>query len=114
MSAKGILNPYPVITAEDMSADITSLPSVVTSLDNIAYQVVYTGSPVGVFNVEASLDGTNWTVLVFEAEINTTNSPSPFLININQLPYAQVRLTYTADSGSGSLSAMVMAKRLGG
>ena len=114
MSVKGVINPYQVIDSPDMTVSITSRPTVVLGQDNVSYQVSYTGSPVGEFFVEASNDGINWASLTFVTPITTGGSPNPFLININQIPYAQIRLRYAPDSGSGTLSAVVAAKRLGG
>lgn len=114
MSAKSVINPFKVVDAQSMTTEVISLPTAITSQDNVAYQVTYSGSPTGSFNVEATLDGTTWSTLVFSPAMTAANSASPFLININQVPYAQLRLKYTPSSGTGTMTAIVMAKRLGG
>lgn len=114
MSVKGVVGPYTVVTNQTMASAITSLPTVVLGMDNASYQVTYSGSPVGAFTVESSNDGASWSALVFSTTVDTTTASSPFLINLNQLPYAQIRLRYTPTSGSGTMNAIVVAKRLGG
>ena len=114
MSQKAVIKPYAVLTAGDMSGNLTTLATNVESSDNIGYQIVYSGSPTGVFNIEGTIDGLHWTALTFSSQPTTANAPTGTLFNLNQLPYLQTRLSYTATSGSGSLTVYVMSKRLGG
>lgn len=114
MSSKAVTQPFQVVTNGDMSGTVISLESSVTTQDNAGYQVSYTGSPVGEFTVEATIDGVNWSALDFGTPMTVDLSPSGFLINMNQLPYAKIRLKYVPDSGSGTMQATAMVKRLGG
>lgn len=114
MSVKGLIPHYAVLTAGDMSTSLTTLVTSVGATDNVAYQLVYTGSPVGTFLVEASINGTDWSALTFSTAITTSSAPSGSLININQIPYRQLRLRYVPTSGTGSLTVWFEGKRLGG
>ncbi len=49
MSQKSVTPHYQVVTAGDMSGSITSLVTNIVAQDNCAYQVVYSGAPVGSF-----------------------------------------------------------------
>lgn len=115
MSVKAVITPYPVITNGDMSGTLTSLATDVLSCDNIAYQVVYTGSPVGDFAIEGTVNGTNWEPLdLGNPSPEASGSSGSFVVSLKGIPYAKLRLVYTATSGTGNLSVWVMGKRQGG
>jgi len=115
MSAKAVIKPFQVVTDGNMSGDVTSLPTDIESVDAVGYQVVFTGTAVGDFEVHGSINGTNWEAL-------DLGSPSPeaagvggsFVISLSLIPYSKLRLKFVRTSGSGTLNAWVMAKRLGG
>lgn len=120
--SKKVIEPVNVLTAGDMSGDLASSPSIVKYMDNIAYQCVFTGSPVGVFNVEVSLDNvkdasgkvlpaTNWAPMSATG-INVSGG-SPQFIDVNQTSACQIRCTFTAGGGSsGSLDILVSSKEI--
>lgn len=114
MSSKGLIPHYATLDAGDMTTTLTSKVTSIGATDNVAYQLVYTGSPVGTFLVEASINGDDWSALTFATPITTSNAPTGSLININQIPYRQIRLRYVPTSGSGSLTVWFEGKRLGG
>ena len=114
MSEKSFVTNFKVIEAQDMTNPITSLPSRTAAQDNLAYQIIYTGTPSGTFLVEATLNGTDWTALAFASPITTNTAPSGSLININQSPYSQIRIRYVPTSGTGTLTVIYASKRLGG
>lgn len=114
MSSKAVTQPFQVVVDGNMATEVISKVTTVNTQDNAAYQVVYTGAPDGTFLVEATINGSSWTPLVFATPITVSNSPSPFLINMNQLPYHQIRLRYVPTGGTGTLQVHTMAKRLGG
>lgn len=104
---KNFLAPYLAITAGDMS--LTSLTSSIIDasyLDNICLQMAWTGSPIGTFSVQGSLDKTNWTQ--FATGDCTAGSPS--LFDLNQLSFPYVRVVYTKGSGTGTLNVLAGGK----
>ena len=115
MSTKAVTQPYQVVTNGDMSADLVSISTDIKTQDNVGYQVIYTGTPTGDFLVQGTINGIDWETL----DIGT---PGPtaigmggsFVVSLTQVPYAKLRLAYTASSGMGLLNVWVMVKRLGG
>lgn len=103
-----------------MSDDIVSLIINAQYQDNVGIQVQWTSADaVGTIAVEASLDydprletGTFYA-LTFNPALAQPNSDSGgYLINLNQLPYTYYRVTYTRDSGSGTLDAWATSKEV--
>lgn len=105
----------------DLSANITSQATNVQNSDNIGIQLVWSGtSPSGEAFVETSNDydpikntGT-WAALDFGRDILITGNTGNHLININLVPFAWIRLTYTRVSGSGDLVSTLVMKQVGG
>lgn len=115
MSSKAVVHPYRVLTNGDMSGDLVTLATGIEWVDDVAYQLVWTGNAIGTFSVEATIDGENWVAL----DLGTPGpaaegSSNSHLISLGLIPYAKVRVSYDSTSGTGSLSVWIMAKRLGG
>lgn len=121
-STKNILLPSQVITGGDMStATVTSLVTTITGLDNLSYQLVWTGSPVGTFDLQGSntyAPGIGGTVLNAGTWTSVTLSPAPvasgsggnLLLNLDGLGFAYVRMVYTKTSGTGTLNGTIAGK----
>lgn len=115
MSQKAVIKPYQVLTNGDLSGAVTSLPTDIESMDDVAYQVVFTGNAVGTFSVEGTINGTNWEALnLGDPGPQAEGTSGSFLVSLGLVPYAKLRLSYSAVSGTGVVNAWVMAKRLGG
>lgn len=112
MGRKNVALPYQLLDGESMGASFTSAATNVTYTDVVGYQLTWTGTPTGTFDIEATVDGTNWEALTLSPAPQATGAAGGTLISLNQIPYAQVRLKYTRTSGTGSLSAWVMTKTL--
>ena len=129
---KSNLKQYELVAAASMTTSITSPVTSIEFLDNIGYQIDYSGSPVGTFSVQVSADYNqdyqgnvmnagswvtvpvtywNGTTFVDSTTIPTTVS-SPVFVNLNQLSAPWVRVVYTFASGSGSLNIWVCGKML--
>lgn len=119
---KNNLQSYQIITAGDMSADITSAVTNIQTLDNIGIQLNWTGSPVGVFEVQVSIDyaqdnfgnvinAGHWTPIDFQVGPSTTDG-SPIYLDLNQLSAPWIRTFYDRTSGTGTLSAYITAKMI--
>lgn len=113
-------DPEKVVVDGDMGqATITSEFVPIRRYDLISFHVIWTGSPVGVFTVEASdneEDASSFVALEMDVypntSIRTDNSENPFLIKIDVCPYRGIRLKYTRESGSGTLNVFAAAKKL--
>ena len=108
MSRKNVVLPYQLFTDADVSLDQLSDAVNVQYLDNAGIQVKFTGTPTGVFEVLASINGVDYESLVFASTITTAQDS--FLINMQQLPYVWFKLSYIASSGSGTLNAWTSVK----
>lgn len=127
MSKKRIIEPFKAIDAASMGADITSAVTNCKNLDNMCYQVKWSGgsTPVGEIFVQVTnddLDNTSqnpeatatWTDLDFGSAISVSGNSGNHFININQNPGAYIRLFYDRASGSGTMTATLVAKGMGG
>ena len=111
---KNVLLPYLVLNGGDMSGDITTADTTVTNTDVVGYHLTWTGTPTGVFEVQATVNGTDWQALSLSPTPQATGAAGGTLISLNQIPYNKVRVFYDRTSGSGSLTVWIMTKQLGG
>lgn len=133
MSRKSNLLKFQNIVAGD--ASLTSVTSTITNiehLDNIGLQFSWTGSPVGTFAVQVSVDhaqDTNgnvtvagsWTAIPLSylssgsmttATTIPTSVGSPIYVDLNQLSAPWIRVVYTKGSGTGTLTGYITAKTI--
>lgn len=103
-----------------MSGDLTTAAIDVRSFPYAAIQAVWTGTPTGTFSVDGSIDNvqnpsqvTNWFPTGTSVN-NPAGSADSTLINLQGVGFSWLRLSYTAGSGSGSLSVLFFAKAGGG
>lgn len=112
------------------TAILVSLPTNISYKDSYAIELVWTGTPTGIFAVQGSVDynpglpqsaGTanagNWVnipvVDVNNATPTAAGAAGVSLINMNQLAFPWIRVKYTNSAGSGSLTATIFGKSLG-
>jgi hypothetical protein len=112
MALKNIIKPYHLMTDGDMSGNLTSNSVDVTYTDNVGIQLNFTGNPVGTFAVEGTIDESSWSELSFSSTPSAAGSADTHLLNLNQIPYKKIRVTYTRTSGTGTLNVYVMSKGL--
>lgn len=114
MGRKSIIKSYKIIEAGDMSDDITSVVTDCTPIDNIGLLAEWSGSsPSGVLSIEVQNGDSEWSALDFGSPITISGNSGNINININQIPFENIRTIYTADSGSGSLTVTLAAKVVG-
>lgn len=113
MSRKNVLTPYQIFTSGSMASTntLTSADIDVSYLDNVAIQVVWTGTPNGSFDVKGSVDSTTFTSLGI-ADLDVSGAAGNHLINLNNVPFKKLRVTYTNTSSTGTLNGYVMAKEV--
>ncbi len=135
MSTRTSLRPQVVIPSPqatpastgDMSANITSAPTVLQSLTMVNYAYSWTGtSPVGTISIQASSDctvlpeggvsGGAWNTVPLVSSgtavtsVAVTGNTGNGMIDIYGLAAFAVRTVYTYTSGTGTLTATVTCK----
>lgn len=127
MSSRPNLRPFPVILNQSMATSVNSEPSALTLVSYVSYTVTWSGSPVGILQVEACNDvgvdpngayiANTGTWVPIYMNVNGTSSNSIVVngagnafIDIDGIAAAYIRLSYTATSGSGTLNAIVAGK----
>lgn len=92
---------------------ITSATQNVTNFDNLGLQVSWTGTPTGVISVMCSIDNVTFFALTFNPVLDQpAGSAGGYLINLNQLPFAYMRVQYVNASGVGVFNVYVNKKDL--
>lgn len=113
---KNVVKSYDMLSAASMASDQTSAATNVINMDKASIHVSWTGSsPVGTLSVQArngELD--SWYDLDFGGVISVSGASGDHQIILNELPFTDIRLTYTATSGSGSITARISMKQVGG
>lgn len=124
MSArKNVLPLYPIVIAQSMSSDITSLVTSIQYMDNIGIQLNWTGTPVGTFSIQISADYQrdingnvtnpgNWINLVLSSNPTAAGSADVAYVDLNQLSAPWIRVVYSRTSGTGILDAFITGKML--
>lgn len=128
MSVKS-LNRYELLTNQSMAATFTSPVTVVSTQDNVSYQIdIRTTDSIGTFKIQASNDyslipGTtqvansgHWVDLTLGGGTPSAAAANDDInISLNQVPFAALRLVYTSGTaGTGHCDVWVSSKRLGG
>lgn len=113
--AKRIVPGFKIFDAQAMATSSNSVVSNVQNLDKASVLVEWSGtSPVGVLTAQAqNKDDGSWYDLDFGSVINVTGNTGSHTLIFNELPFVNLRLAYTATSGTGSLSATIMSKAVG-
>lgn len=110
-----------LISAGDMSGNLTSIALLLDQDIGFAITAICTGSPVGTFKLQGSTDHgavvPNTAPAVDSASWNDISGSSQSISasgnvtwNFNGVFYKWVRVIYTASSGSGSVTATANAK----
>lgn len=115
MGRKNVVKSYKMIDAGDLSGNITSNITSVINLDNASIHLIWSGtSPVGVITVEArNGENDSWYELDFGSAINISGNSGDHQIVFTQMPFTDIRVKYTASSGTGSIDALITLKTIG-
>jgi len=115
------------------TSTLTSSVTNIQFLDDVGYQFVWTGSPVGTIAVQVSADyaqdfsgnvtnSGNWTPITLSylsggSFVNSQSIPtsvgSPVYLDLALLSAPWIRAVYTNSSGTGTLTATITAKEVG-
>jgi len=98
---------YTLASAASMASSITGDVFDVSMFSNWSVQFIWTGSPVGTIQVEATVDGSQYTPIVGSAQA-TGASTGSHTVNFGGSGFFKIRPTFTRTSGSGSLTIVAM------
>lgn len=114
-AVSNIWSPTVIVASGDMEqTTITSTAMDLTYVQQYSVQAVYTGSPVGTFKLQLSNDNApcssavNWTD--YSSSSQAISAAGNYAWNVSFSNYHCVRLVYTRDSGSGTLTAIFGSK----
>ena len=119
MSAtKRLLQPHKVIDNGDCAANVQGKETNVENLDMIVYEIVTTGAPIGVVQVEflnakrgVGTDTDTWQLVEFSVgtDIPIGGAESHTIVfQVN--PFHKVRPRYVKTSGTGSINITIFGK----
>lgn len=107
---KWAVEPNKIIDAGDASLTLTSKTINTMYTDNIGIEYVPSGNPSGEISVYASVSGLNFKKLTMP-KININPTTQPDLINLNNLPYSNIKIVFTPFSNStGNLDVWLCSK----
>ncbi len=95
----------------DLSTDFESTVLVLKNQSGVAFDLAWSGTPVGDFGVSVSNTGgvDRWSELPLTDAVSAAGAPGNAMIEI-ATKAEQVKLTYTSTSGSGNLQCTAVAK----
>lgn len=119
--AYNLQSPIKIVTNGSMGGSITSAVQEIKEQDNIGLQLTWSGSPVGTFDVQVSIDhmqdaqgnvtnAGNWVSLPLSPTIAAAGSADSAIIDLNQQSPTYLRVVYTRVSGTGTLNVYVTGK----
>lgn len=120
---KSNLIKYQTVTSGSMGADVTSAVTNIEFQDNIGVQLNFTGTPVGTFAVQVSIDygqdaygnvtsTGNWIPISLSTTPTAAGAADQIYISLNQLDAPWIRVKYTRTSGTGTLNAYICGKQV--
>ena len=127
MSRKAVLEPIYVTSTQavpiktqdglpvtqSLSASFSTVATSVKFQDNLSYQInITTTNSQGTFQLQGSNDGVSYADLGTAGVVAAANDVA--VININQFPFAYMRLHYTSSvAGTGICSIVLMGRSVG-
>jgi hypothetical protein len=120
--SRTLIKAHPLIVNASMAADVISPITISTQTSFLSYNMTWTGTPVGTFNVEVCNDaqynadgsyisGTgSWVPLTLSATTDATGSAGTGFIDIRGTGAGFIRLHYVRTSGSGTLNVSMSGK----
>ena len=103
-----------IVSSAAMTANINSAPTLLDQVFTASIQATWTGTPVGIFNIQVSNDKgldpagggtpiTNWSDLA-ASSVAAGGAAGNFAWNLNDIGYRWARLHYEFSSSTGTLS----------
>jgi hypothetical protein len=97
-----ILNIPTLATTTSASIDLSNIVA-------FSIQFTWTGTPTGTVSINASCDGTNWT-LIPNSSAATGGAAGNFLVNYFEAGFRYIQAVYTNTSGTGTVIAVYNGK----
>lgn len=99
----------------NMSGNITSSIADVSGADYGVIDIVWAGtSPVGTITVEGRAgDNAPFATLDFGSSIAISGNTGSHRLILTQIPFTHIRINYNFTSGTGTLNAYIVTKKLG-
>jgi hypothetical protein len=122
MSRKNQLQSFAILSAASLATSLTSAVTNIGHLDNIGIQAdLVSGDAAGTLAVQVSanydqdylgnvLNPGNWNTITSQAI--AAGQPASVYFDLNQLSAPWIRLIYTRTSGTGTITAVIVAKML--
>jgi hypothetical protein len=95
---------YTLINGVSMSANISGSEIDVSLFENWSVQLVWTGAPVGVVSIKASVDGATFTDIPGTSQ-STAGEAGSHTINFGGNGHKKIMPVFTRTSGTGVLTA---------
>ena len=115
--AKRVVLPYNLKTAESLGVAFSTAAVSVRYTDNVGIfiKTASVTTNTGSFIVEGTIDGTNWFDFGLSPALTLANANTTFAVNLNQVPFDQVRVSFTPSvtTPNGTALISIMAKSVG-
>lgn len=113
---KNVVRGYKMMDAVSIASNVTSNEVNVLNLDKASIYVDWAGTaPSGTLVVQAKNAETGtWFDLDFGTPIAISGASGDHILIFNELPHNTIRLQYNASSGTGTMTAVLVAKQVGG
>lgn len=102
-----LTNSKQILTAGDMSGDLTSVSYDLQEKSLAAMQAVYTGAPTGSLQIQGSNDNVNWSSVGSPVAISAAGNT---LVNLGLVGFQFMRAFYDFTSGTGALTLIASGK----
>ena len=102
--------------ATDIGSSFVTEETDLKYMDNIGYLIICSGvtANTGLFTVQVQTIDSSWVDLTLDIPAQIANSDINLEINLNQLPYEKIRLSFADSGGDGVADIYVSGKGLGG
>lgn len=105
-----------LLAAESLGASFVTDATDIKFMDNIGYIIECTSitSNTGIFTAQVQIEDSSWVDLEFAVPAQLAGSDTTFVLNLNQLPYEKIRVSFADSAGDGVCDVYVCGKGLGG
>lgn len=105
------------------TSTITSNSQNVENFDNVGLEISWTGTPTGTITINGSISaafiqpgntnaGTFYPLTFSPGLTQPSGSAGGYLVDLNQVPFPVINVSYTNSSGTGTLNVYIVSKDL--
>lgn len=114
---KRVILPHTLETTKSLASSFSTAAVSVRYTDNVGVYIKTASvtSNTGSFIIEGTIDGVNWFDFGVSPSMTLAGANTSFAVNLNQVPFDQVRVSFTPGGGSpnGTAAIEIMAKSVG-